>query len=123
MRLKLAIAALVAVILGILCTFDPAEYPVFPKCLFRQLTGLSCPGCGMQRFVHAMAQGKVAEAAAYNYFLLLLIPYVALFLLERTVLRGGAQQRVRTLIEGRTATTALAVSIPVWWVLRNVLGV
>ena len=123
MKLKLAITAVVAVIIVILCRFDPAEYPLFPRCLFRHLTGLSCPGCGMQRFVHALAQGHPLEAAAYNYFLVLLFPYVALLLLERLVLRGSMQQRLRAIVEGRTATTVLAISIPLWFVVRNLLGV
>lgn len=26
--------------------FDPLESPYMPQCLFKRLTGLSCPGCG-----------------------------------------------------------------------------
>ena len=122
-KLKLAAAVCVIVIIAILCRLDPVEYPLFPRCLFRQLTGLSCPGCGMQRFVHALANGHFAEAAAYNYFLLLLLPYVGLFILERCFLTGRARDRLRSLVEGRLVTTALAASIPIWFVVRNVLGV
>ena len=123
MKLKLAAAVVVIVVIAILCRLDPVEYPLFPRCLFRQLTGLSCPGCGMQRFVHALANGHFAEAAAYNYFLLLLLPYVGLFILERCFLTGHVRDRLRSLIEGRVVTTALAASIPIWFVVRNVLGV
>jgi len=77
----------------------------------------------MQRFVHALAAGRLAEAASYNYFLLLVIPYVILFIAERWFLRGQLQQRLRTVIEGRTMTLSLAFSIPAWFVVRNILGI
>lgn len=123
MKLKLAAAAVVIVVIAILCRLDPVAYPLFPRCLFRQLTGLSCPGCGMQRFVHALANGHFAEAAGYNYFMLLFIPYVAVFVMMHTVLHGATKQRVRSVVEGRVLTTALAASIVVWFVVRNVAGV
>jgi len=98
------------------------EYQLFPPCLFHRLTGLSCPGCGMQRFVHALTHGRLAEAVGYNAYMPLLGIYVCLFILERLVLTGAAQQRLRTAVEGRTATTLLAVSVPIWFVVRNLLG-
>ena len=64
------------------------EYQLFPPCLFRRLTGLSCPGCGMQRFVHALTNGRPLEAVGYNAFLPFVGLYVLLFALERLVLTG-----------------------------------
>lgn len=99
------------------------EYQLFPPCLFHRLTGLSCPGCGMQRFVHALANGHPLEAITYNAFLPLVIIYVILFASERLVLTGSAQMRLRQAVEGRTATLSLSGAIVAWFVLRNLLGV
>lgn len=99
------------------------EYQLFPPCLFHRLTGLNCPGCGMQRFVHALTNGHPIEAIAYNAFLPLVGIYVMLFALERLVLTGPAQRRLRQAVEGRTATMSLAGGIVAWFVLRNLLGV
>lgn len=99
------------------------EYQLFPPCLFHRLTGLNCPGCGMQRFVHALSNGHPIEAVGYNAFLPLVGIYVMLFALERLVLTGTAQQRLRSFVEGRTMTLSLAVSVPTWFVLRNLLGI
>ena len=121
LRLTILSAALVAVVL-ILRRFNPVEYQLFPSCLFHRLTGLSCPGCGMQRFVHALTHGRLAEAVGYNAFMPFVITYVLLFALERLVLNGTAQTRLREVVEGRTATTLLAVSVPIWFVVRNLLG-
>ena len=99
------------------------EYQLFPPCMLHRLTGLSCPGCGMQRFVHALANGHVGEAVGYNAFLPLVVIYTILFVLERLVLTGSAQLRLRQAVEGRTATMLLAAGIVAWFVLRNLLGV
>lgn len=99
------------------------EYQLFPPCLFHRLTGLNCPGCGMQRFVHALSNGHPLEAIRYNAFLPLLIVYVMLFALERLVLTGAAQMRLREFVEGRTMCLSLATAIPIWLVLRNLLGI
>lgn len=99
------------------------EYQLFPPCLFHRLTGLSCPGCGMQRFVHALTNGHPLEAVTYNAFLPLVAIYVILFALERLVLTGPVQLRLRQAVEGRTATMSLAGGIVAWFVLRNLLGV
>lgn len=99
------------------------EYQLFPPCMLHRLTGLSCPGCGMQRFVHALTNGHVGEAVGYNAFLPLVVIYTMLFALERLVLTGSAQLRLRQAVEGRTATMSLAAGIVAWFVLRNVLGV
>ncbi|MDE7397749.1 MAG: DUF2752 domain-containing protein, partial [Muribaculum sp.] len=53
---KFAVATVtitVIVVTVIYAVFDPT-LPWFPKCLFRQLTGLECPGCGSQRAIHAL---------------------------------------------------------------------
>jgi hypothetical protein len=33
---------------------NPAEYELFPRCLFYSATGLYCPGCGSQRAIHSL---------------------------------------------------------------------
>ena len=110
-------------VIAILRRFNPAEYQLFPPCMFHRLTGLSCPGCGMQRFVHALANGHPMEAISYNAFLPLVIIYVLLFALERLVLTGTAQTRLREVVEGRTACLSLAAAVPLWFVARNLLGI
>lgn len=38
----------------------------FTPCIFRNVTGLPCPGCGMTRGFVAMGHGRVAEAWGVN---------------------------------------------------------
>lgn len=109
--------------LVMLYVYNPVDTPLFPKCMFRVVTGWSCPGCGMQRFLHAFMHGRILEAISYNYMLLFLFPYVLSFAIERLVLTGTMQQRWRAVIEGRTMTTAFCIIAPGWLILRNILHI
>jgi hypothetical protein len=70
----LAIAAFVAAGIGLLLAFDPnASDSPLPTCLFRLVTGLYCPGCGITRALHALLHGDVARAWAMNPMLMLML--------------------------------------------------
>ena len=57
-----AVVGAVAAVAVVYFLFDPLESPYMPQCLFRRLTGLSCPGCGSQRVAHALLPGDLAGA-------------------------------------------------------------
>ncbi|MFR8803179.1 MAG: DUF2752 domain-containing protein [Anaerovoracaceae bacterium] len=51
--------------------FSPESSSWFPKCIFLQLTGLKCPGCGSQRVVHNLLNLNIHKAFEANAFLVL----------------------------------------------------
>ena len=57
----LAPAVTAAVLVGCSVTEVHAHLP-FTPCLFRSLTGIPCPGCGMTRGFVAMGHGRFLEA-------------------------------------------------------------
>lgn len=74
-------------ILALICIFGPLYYfqvftlsDISPACFFHTATGLSCPGCGCTRAVHALFDGKILESLKFNpiiiYFFLLYIPFM-----------------------------------------------
>lgn len=63
---RLLPAAGVLPLLAALYVFDPAETALFPPCLIRLYTGLSCPGCGATRALHALLHLRVEEAWRLN---------------------------------------------------------
>jgi hypothetical protein len=48
------------------------------KCQVKELTGLSCPGCGMTRLVLALADGNYYQAFRYNPFFFVTLPVLIL---------------------------------------------
>ncbi len=119
----LGVAVLVVAALIALYAFDPARYVFMPKCPLKLLTGLSCPGCGFQRALHALLHGNFREAVGYNLFLVYAAPYAAAFPVTSYLLRGRAKQRIRRFIEHRAVVGFYVVTFCIWFVVRNVLGI
>ena len=91
-------------------------------CLFYELTGLYCPGCGSGRAVIALLRGHVLEALSHNA--LFLIPGVPCGLLLaweylRFVFPGLGLKKIELPIW--TARLALGMTA-VFWLLRNLPG-
>lgn len=89
-------------------------------CLFRALTGIPCPGCGMTRAMIAFAMGDWHRAADYNLLALpLFLTVIAHSLIQW--LPAPIQTRWQTLLTSRRLTgTALAVITATWlWTLGH----
>ncbi len=54
-------------------------------CLFRTVTGLLCPGCGMTHALAELVQGHVHAAIEYNALSVSVLPLTALYLVYRKV--------------------------------------
>ena len=53
-------------------------------CIFKKVTGLDCPGCGMTRAILALLDGDIYQAFRWNMLVFILAPLIALYLvLER----------------------------------------
>lgn len=107
------------VLLALYAVFDPATTP-FPQCVFHQLTGLDCPGCGSQRAVHSLLHGDVTAAFGYNALLVVMLPYLAVCIWLEFL--GGKRRfpRLRRTLMGATACYVLLAVFLLFFVLRNV---
>lgn len=120
---KIAIGLALIAALAMLTLIDPAQSVWMPKCPFKLLTGLQCPGCGGQRAAHALLQGDFVGALRYNWFLVYAGPYLLLLIIERFFLKGEWQQKVRGWVENKYVVWLYIVSYCVWLVVRNVLHI
>jgi undecaprenyl pyrophosphate phosphatase UppP len=78
--------------------YDPymaGSRPIFLSCVFHQLTGMYCPGCGLSRAIYDLIGFKVLDALRNNaLFVLVVLPvlfYAILaeylsFIFEKTIL-------------------------------------
>src|SRR5258708_2533362 len=46
--------------------YSPPDEPRFTVCVFKSLTGLDCPGCGLTRSFCALSHGHLAKAFYFN---------------------------------------------------------
>jgi len=122
---KTIILAAAAILLSglflyIYATTNPESSRLFPKCIFLQLTGLRCPGCGSQRVVHSLLNGDIAAAFRYNAFLVLIIPYVSV-LAFATFFKNRVPGLYNALCHPAVIVAILVLTI-LWWIFRNVIG-
>ena len=57
--------------------FDPTKVAIFPPCMFHQVTGLDCPGCGAQRALHQLLRGHFIAAIRLNAMFVISLPLLA----------------------------------------------
>ncbi|HZS45694.1 MAG TPA: DUF2752 domain-containing protein [Blastocatellia bacterium] len=46
--------------------YNAPDVPHFTVCIFKNLTGLDCPGCGLTRSFCALSRGNIAKAFYFN---------------------------------------------------------
>src|SRR5689334_25389377 len=85
----------------------------YPQCVFKQATGLDCPGCGATRAMHALLHGRVGEAFRYNA--MLFAGFAVFGCSVPSLVRG---ERPRFLDRPWFGWTVGAVLVA-WWVVRN----
>ncbi|MCM1071649.1 MAG: DUF2752 domain-containing protein [[Clostridium] fimetarium] len=107
----LGAAALIALWYGV-----HAATGFMPRCLFRELTGWKCPGCGSQTALMALLGGKPGEAFAAN-------PAIPFYLLYLAAITQPASRRLRKALTSPAALYILAASIAAWTIGRNFFGV
>lgn len=102
--------------------YNPENYAWFPKCPFKALTGLDCPGCGSQRAVHALLHGHVDEAFRQNALIPIAIPYLSFGFFVRAVSKPSEKLlHWRKILYGEWAIKIFAVVISLQFLIRNVL--
>lgn len=62
---------------ALLFRFNPAEHAFYPRCLFHQITGWHCPGCGGLRAIHQLLHGHLLAALHLNGLAVFSLPLFA----------------------------------------------
>lgn len=114
------IGVAVACVVGALIlyfTLDPSTN-YFPRCMFHEITGLQCPGCGSQRALHSLLRGDFSAAWHYNALFILELPLLVL-LVAAWYLRSRIPVLHRVLNSRSVILTILAIII-LWTIFRNI---
>ena len=98
-----------AAVLGagaVLFFFNPSTHGFYPVCLFHELTGLNCPGCGGTRAAYQLLHGHLLQRAAGQRAV-------------RSVARGagGARRVVRRAKNPQPARRAVFAAKVLWALL------
>ena len=96
----------------------PGTIPL--SCVFHEVTGLYCPGCGAGRACYSILHGQFLEAFCYNPLMTVLLPLIGLYIAARMVdwvVTGG--NHIDRKINVKFLTWVLVIVV-VYGVLRNI---
>jgi hypothetical protein len=102
---------------AILFWFNPAQHNFFPFCMFHQLTGLSCPGCGGTRALHQLLHGHLMAALHLNALLVISLPLLGWYAV-RNALAQRREPAISQPISTKWPWIFLALTVA-FGVLRN----
>ena len=94
--------------------------PWFPGCLFHELTGFHCPGCGLTRATYSALHGDLLAALRFNCLGLLLMSGALLGLGLEVFGWMRDKPPPVSLRFGRRVMWWLIGAVLAFWVLRNI---
>ena len=115
--LRISILLVAAGALLLLYFFVEPKNGILPKCFFHELTGLYCPGCGVQRSFHALLNGHVLTAIDYNMLFILFLPLIIFFILAFSL---GRKHPATSFIYKPVFSLTVVIVVVSFWVLRNI---
>ena len=115
--LRISILLVAAGALLLLYFFVEPKNGILPKCFFHELTGLYCPGCGVQRSFHALLNGHVLIAIDYNLLFILFLPLIIFFILAFSL---GRKHPATSFIYKPVFSFTIVIVVVSFWVLRNI---
>lgn len=99
---------------------DPSTSGIYPKCVFHEITGFYCPGCGSLRAAHQLLHFNIVAAIRYNSLLVvILIPL--LFYAVINELRNSIFKKNNTNFTQSAAFGFIMIGVVIaFWILRNI---
>ena len=90
-------------------------------CMFRQITGLRCPGCGVTHMVLDILKFDIPGAFTENQALFFILPTLAVLILFMTIRYIKEGKMYSTRFETAMYIAMIAVLVP-FGIFRNVYG-
>lgn len=118
---KYLLPVLIPALAAVFYFYDPAQTKsLFPKCVFHQVTGLHCPGCGGQRALHQLLHGNIWQTADYNLLFLIFLPFLA-YAVAIQIMNGFSPQKTApSLLYHPAVKVFLLAATLLFWLLRNI---
>ncbi len=120
--IRFFVAVILFVIIAVSVYLDPIDYSI-SDCAIKQMTGYSCPSCGLTRSFHAGVNLDITQAFAFHIIgPLLLLGVVVLFIKFsiESVTGKTVQLKIKRLYI-KTALLTIGIIWLVFWMWRVIL--
>lgn len=111
-------AALFAVAVGYYLLYIYFPVVIF-RCVFHEITGLNCPGCGITRMIYSFFKLKFVEGIQYNIFLGVTFPFIFYVIGYECYLYLGGKKSNKAF---NVICCVYVVMLVLWGFVRNLIG-
>lgn len=114
---------LVSILLVLLKNVNPETSNLFPPCIFYELTGIQCAGCGITRATHQILNFNFKEAFLLNPLIFLYIILFFLLLIRVVILKIHKKDVINILKKelNKFLYVLLAITLT-FMILRNIIN-
>ena len=95
-------------------------FKIYIPCVFKSITGLYCPGCGVTRMLKSMLVFDFYQAFRYNPFLFILSPFIFFLLFNYLYFYYRKKESIFKKIPNKIWNILLVITI-IYWILRNII--
>ncbi len=100
--------------------FLNAKFHIGIPCIFYELTGYKCPGCGITRALFSLLKGDVVTAFRYNKLIFILAPFLGFYFIYQAYLYIlGIEQSKKTRNNIQKVAIFFIVISLIYGVMRN----
>jgi len=92
----------------------------FLPCIFYQLTGYQCPGCGTQRAIHSLLHLNIKQGFFYNPILVIAIPLIILLVYLEHFKGKNRFPKLHKALSSKIFILIVFIFIMTYWILRNI---
>ena len=118
---KVVIGSCVVICLLVIYYFLFSYFPkLAPKCLFFELVGFNCPGCGISRMLSNFIKLNFIDGIKFNYFLAFTMPFV-LFAIAYSVYLYLINKKANKVFN--VCCFVYLVLLIIWGFVRNIVGI
>lgn len=81
-RIRNTILFIIIISLSIILYYSlNRRYNFSIPCIFHEITGYYCPGCGITRCLFSLLEGNIYKAFMYNQLVFILLPFLILYMI------------------------------------------
>ena len=86
-RIKKVVKTYLILIIIFISYFIINKYTgIYIPCIFKKITGLKCPGCGITHCLFSLVRLQIKKAFYYNPLVFILLPFIILYFIYESYL-------------------------------------
>lgn len=117
-RLKRTIKNTIAILCLGIFLYILYDFHIRIPCVFKTLTHLNCPSCGVSRMCVSISHGDIKSAFYYNQVLVFLTPLIALYYIFYQIRYIRTGQRKISKLENNTMILIIVILV-IYGIVRN----